>query len=165
MRKKCLLSSRSRAQWGLNLYNENMTVSTMSSNLLFVCNQTWSDGTSSWARVPCEKIWLLFSRSRSQWWLILSNCDCLYCIFWTANYPWYFFVSGSVVEKKKSCFKAKLQSISYCPASIFWTTELFITTLGMLVHHYEPEYHVKKLVCCLHAQGHNECSYNGNMTS
>ena len=34
----------------------------------------------------------------------------------------------------------------------------------MVVHHQEPEYQVKQLVCYLQGQGHNESSYDQNVT-
>ena len=49
------------------------------------CNQIWYGGVLSWVGVSCRKIGLLFSRSRSQHGLILSEYDCFYDIFWTAD--------------------------------------------------------------------------------
>ena len=55
------------------LYNQNMTISVVSSKLLLcllncwsVCNQTWFVSTASNAGVFCGKMGLLRSRSRSQ---------------------------------------------------------------------------------------------------
>ena len=60
-----LLSSSSGSQWGV--IRSNMTVSTISAELLIFLQPILLNGTSSWARVLCVKIRLLFSRSRSQW--------------------------------------------------------------------------------------------------
>ena len=39
-----------------------------------------------------------------------------------------------------------------------------VTKLGMVMHHYEPDSLSKRLLCFLQCQGHNEGSYNQNMT-
>ena len=35
------------------------------------------------------------------------------------------------------------------------TVEPFVTKLGMVIHHYEPDCLSKRFVCCLQDQGHN----------
>ena len=47
--------------------------------------QTWYCDASSWARVSCKKIGLLFLRSRWQQWFIWSKYVSLYYIFWAAD--------------------------------------------------------------------------------
>ena len=47
---------------------------------------------------------------------------------------------------------------------IFWTTEHFVTKLGMVMQHYKPGYTAEKLVDCLQCQGHIEGLFNQNMT-
>ena len=69
------------------LYNQNMTISVVSSKLLVVCNQTWFDRTASEAGVFCGKMGLLCSRSRSQWWFEMSVNVSVDNIFWiTAHF-------------------------------------------------------------------------------
>ena len=67
---------------------------------------------------------------------------------------WIFIIKLSVLWKKEEekndcCFQGKvtvkLQNVSEYLDEIFWTTELFITKLGMVMFHYEPECHVEKL--------------------
>ena len=55
-------------------------------------------------------------------------------------------------------------SVNVCLNDVFWTTECFVTTLGMLVQHNEPECHAEKIVHCLQCQGYSEGLYNQNMT-
>ena len=55
-------------------------------------------------------------------------------------------------------------SVNVCPAEIFLTTEPFVTKLGIVLHHHEPECHTQRLVCQLKDQGHSEGLYNQNMT-
>ena len=38
------------------------------------------------------------------------------------------------------------------------TAEAFVTRLGMVTHHHEPECHARKYICCLQVQGHGEGS-------
>ena len=42
--------------------------------------------------------------------------------------------------------------------------QTFVTKLGIVVHHDEPECHVKKLGFYLQGQGHSVGLYNQNMT-
>ena len=40
----------------------------------------------------------------------------------------------------------------------------FVTTLGIMVHHHEPECHAKKMGFYLQGQGHSVGLYNQNVT-
>ena len=74
---------------------------------------------------------------------------------------WYIFISQSVknwIAVFKVKVTAKLQNVNVCLDEIFWTPELFITKIDMVMQHYEPEYHMEKIVCYLHGQGHSEWS-------
>ena len=42
--------------------------------------------------------------------------------------------------------------------------QTFCYQLGMLMHHYKPEYHTEKLVSYLQGQGHRKGLYDRNMT-
>ena len=42
--------------------------------------------------------------------------------------------------------------------------EPFVAKPFMVMHHHEPECHVKRLFCYLQGQGHSEGSYNPNIT-
>ena len=46
-----------------------------------------------------------------------------------------------------------------CPEDIWWTTKLYATKLGMMVHHHDLEHHAKRLSCCLEGQGHSASSH------
>ena len=54
--------------------------------------------------------------------------------------------------------------MNVCPDDIFLIGELFTTKLCMVMHHYEPDCLLKRLVCCLQGQGHIEGLYNQNVT-
>ena len=43
----------------------------------------------------------------------------------------------------------------YC---VFWSTDPFITKLGLIVHYYKPECLMEKLDCCVQGQGHSKIS-------
>ena len=55
-------------------------------------------------------------------------------------------------------------SINVCPDDIFWILKHFITKLGMVMHHYVPNFQAQKLVCYIQDLGHSEGSYVWNMT-
>ena len=55
-------------------------------NCWFLGNQTWSDDTSSEARVSYDKNWILHSRSRSQWSFGMLMNVCRDDIFWTTEH-------------------------------------------------------------------------------
>ena len=38
-----------------------------------------------------------------------------------------------------------------------------VTKFGIVMHHHGPEYHARRLVCCLKSQGHSEGSYSQSM--
>ena len=48
--------------------------------------------------------------------------------------------------------------------SLLPTTEHFVTKLGMVMQHHEPECLVKKIVCCLQGEGDSKGSFDQNMT-
>ena len=54
--------------------------------------------------------------------------------------------------------------VQSCPHDISWTTELFLTKLGMEVYYHETMCHAEKLVHYLQCQDHSEGLYNQNMT-
>ena len=66
-------------------YNQNMSVSTISSELLIFLEANFCGVTPSWAELSCEKTGLLCSRSRSQQRQKISMNVCLDVIFWTAE--------------------------------------------------------------------------------
>ena len=102
-----------------------------------------------------QKLGLLFLRSRSQWGLMWSKCDCFYCcIFWTNDS---FATKLSLIadhHKPKClmkildcCVQGQGQSkcsklLIVCP-DIFWAFESFISKLGMVVHCHSLECLVK----------------------
>ena len=46
-----------------------------------------------------------------------------------------------------------------------WIAELFVTKPGMLMHHYKPECHVRKMGCYLQGQGHSNWVWVHTMKS
>ena len=76
-----VLIPRSRSR---GLYNQNMTVSTVSSELILLyLDLVWWYNIIS--QMSCEKMWLLCSRSGSQWRFKMPNSVYLVCIFWTTQ--------------------------------------------------------------------------------
>ena len=51
-------------------------------------------------------------------------------------------------------------SVNVCSDNIFWTMEHFVTKLGVVMQHHEPECHSEKIVCCLQGCGLSKGSYN-----
>ena len=99
---------------------------------------------------------MLSSRSRSQRGLIWSNYDCFHCIFWTANpfatklgFMEFCYQPECPVDKKGLlCLRLRSQwnfklSMNVCLDEIFWTAEPFITNLGTVMHHHDPECNAK----------------------
>ena len=82
----------------------------------------------------------------------------------------YIIISWSVLWKYwiavfKVKVTAKVQTFSEClPEDTFWTTWPFAVILGMVMHHYQPQCHLKRLVCYLQGQGHTDGSYDQNVT-
>ena len=62
-----------------------------------------------------------------------------------------------VVLNVKVTAKFKI-SLRFHLEHVFSTAELFVTSPGMVVHHYGLECHAKRLVCYLQGQGHSEGS-------
>lgn len=51
-----------------------------------------------------------------------------------------------------------------CQGFVHWTTQPFVTSLDMAVHHREVECRVTKMGCCLQGQGHSEGLCNQTIT-
>ena len=52
----------------------------------------------------------------------------------------------------------------FVPTQLSVFMQPFVTKLGIVVHHYEPECHAKKIEFSLQGQGHSVGLYNQNMT-
>ena len=50
------------------------------------------------------------------------------------------------------------------PDDVLWSTKHFVTKLGMVMHHHEPECDAKRLALCLQGQGHSKVIYYKSMT-
>ena len=133
------------------------------------CNQTWYGDATSWAKVSCKKIGLLSSSSGSQWRLILSDMTVStiaaeQLIFFATKFNWMVrYHKPECGEIGLLCSKSRSQQnfkmlMNVCRDDISSTAEPSVTKLG-LVHH-GPEYHARRLVCCLQVQGHSEGLYN-----
>ena len=112
-------------------------------NCCTILNQAWCDHSSPWAVVLRKVLWLLSSRSRSQWGFKSSRAYRLFHIFWTVE-P---FATEHECEKfglLSSRWRSKWgfrSSRAYRLFHIFWTIEPFATKHGVVVHHHEPESH------------------------
>ena len=101
-------------------------------------------------------------------------------IFWTADLfttklcPMAHHHKLNCLVKKLDCsvgvkvkVTGKVQNSSECSSGCYllncWS--FFLTKLGVVIHHHEPECQVKRLLCCHQGQRHSEGSYfNRNMT-
>ena len=78
---------------------------------------------------------------------------------------WCIIMRQSVMWKGWSAiFKVKVtsngQNVSVCPDDIFWTNKHFVTKLGNVMHHHEPECPAKRLACYFLGQGQSKGSYD-----
>ena len=120
--------------------------------------------------MTCRKIDLLSSRSRSQSHnenVAISTISSKLLIRLQPDLegtsPW----ARVVREKLDCCVQGQSHikmSIKDCSDDIFWTTKHFVNKLSMMMHHYEPECQMEKLVHCLQGQCHSEVWYSQNMT-
>ena len=62
----------------------------------------------------------------------------------------------SVVAKVKVTERFKIPVNVHLDISS--TAKPFVTKLSMVMRHYGPEHHARRLVCCLQVQGHSEGS-------
>ena len=113
------------------------------------------------ARTHMIKVWLLL--------LSLLNCWSVCNQTWfcsTASY------AGVPCGKKMGLLRWRSRSqqrfkilVNVCPDDIFRTTEHFVTNLGMVMQHREPECHAeRKKNCYLQGQSHSKGSCDQNMT-
>ena len=152
-------------------------------NCWFLGNQTWSNDTSSEARVSYKKKRLLHSGSRSQWrvkmlMFVQMIAIKLFLFCFMLNHQTFCFQTwycDSSLWVRVSCKKIDLlfsrsRSLReliwsrydnfYC---IFWTADAFATKHGLSVHCHKPQCFTEKLDCCVQGQGHskfqniNEC--------
>ena len=54
--------------------------------------------------------------------------------------------------------------VNVCPDDIFRTADYFVTKLGLVMQHHEPECHAENLFHFLQSQGQSAGLYNQNMT-
>ena len=157
--------------WSANVWNVNKCLSRRYFlNRSTFCNQTWYSGVLSWVGVPCRIIGLLSLWSRSQQRLIWSEYDWFYYLFWTADsfafkfgLMVHFHMPECRVKKKKNgllfswwrsqwnfklLMNIRLDNLLNC-----WT---FYYQLGIVMHHHHHHARVKRPVCYLRCQGHNE---------
>ena len=95
------------------------------------------------------------------------------------NFVWeYIIISQSVLLRNwilvfTTKLTAKFQNVmNVCPDHTIWIAVPFTNKLVMVMHHFEPDYLQKRLICCLHGQvvcclqgqGHSEGSDFKNMT-
>ena len=151
-------------------YDQNMTVSTISSELL----TSWQPNL-----VPkihhyepecfLEKKGLLHSRSRSLWLVKMSmfvqmiSSKCLnvlllnlvlWCIIMSQSACRKIGLLFSRLRSQQGLIWSKYDSFYY----IVWTADSFATKLGLIVHYYTPECHIEKLDFCVQGQGHSKMS-------
>ena len=98
--------------------------------------------------------------------------------FWTlCNQIWYHGHDGASSRAGVLCANfgflfsrlrspKRFKSSGYiCPDAMFWTTEPFLMTFGLLVYHHDLESHVKSLGSYLQGQGHSVGSILQTITS
>ena len=120
-----------------------------------------------------QEDWLLSSRSRSQWSIILSKYDFLY-IFWAAD-PFATKLGLMAHHHKLDCLvkrldcsvvvKVKVTERFKIPVNVHldgisWTAEPFVTELGMVMHLHGWQCYARRLVSCHQVQGHSGGSHN-----
>ena len=54
---------------------------------------------------------------------------------------------GGMLQSWRLCIS--VLASGFCPDSISWTAQPFVTKLGMVLYYHELECHAEKLVCCL----------------
>ena len=72
---------------------------------------------------------------------------------------------GLLRSRSRSQRRFKM-SVNVCLDNIFWITKHFVTKVGMVMQHHEPEScgNVLLLLLFLQGQGHGEGSYDQNLT-
>ena len=151
------------------LYNQNMSISVVSSKLLVDLqpNLVWLiksrlicylQGQGHW-QSSCNQNMTISIVSFELLILLLPNLVLQYIIISQGVYG----EIGLLCSRSRSQQNFKM-SMNVCPDDIFWIAEPFTAKLGMVMHHYEPDCLPKRLVCYLQGQGHSEGSYNQNMT-
>ena len=121
-------------------------------NLVWLCNFINQS-------VMQKKIGSVCSVSRSQWGLLDSKFENFYCIFWTAD-PVATKLGLIIPHHKPECPVEKMgllrsrsrsqrrfkMSVNVCPDDIFWTTEHFVTKLGVVMQHHKQECSLKNWI-------------------
>ena len=73
-----------------------------------------------------------------------------------------------LLEKGKHCGVFRGEGCNardiFVPTRLSVSLQPFVTKLGIVVHHHEPECHAKKMGFYLQGQGHSVGLYNQNMT-
>ena len=119
-------------------------------------NQTWYCGVISWVDVSCgKKLLTIFNvkvtvRAIIKIWLFLLyllNCWSV-CnqTFFDSTASWAGVSCGKIGllhSRSRSQQKFKM-SMNVSTDDFFWTTEHFVTKLGVVMQHYEPECHLEK---------------------
>ena len=136
------------------------------------CYQTRYGYTTSWARVSNRKNWFtVFSvkvTTRAYiikiWLHLLYHLNCwAICnqldLIVQHHKPEHLEKIGSLHSRSRSQWRFKM-SMNVCLDNILWTADHFVTILGMVMQHHEPECHGEKIVCYLQGQGHSEGSYD-----
>ena len=89
---------------------------------------------------------LIFLHPNLVWWHLIMS----WIVFWKKRIALLWSRSRSQ-ERLRIPVTVQLNDISS-------TAEAFVTRLGMVMHHYGPECHARKWICCLQVQGHGEGS-------
>ena len=107
-----------------------------------VCKQTWFDSTATWTYVSCGKVDHCVQRQgyseSSKYYRMFVQMQMILLV------SWYFEPS---------------QPQRVDADDIFWTTEHFVTKLGMVMQDHEPVCHGEKLVHSLHCHSHSKGFY------
>ena len=163
-----LLSSRSRSQWGL-IWSKYDSFYCYLLNCWFFGYQTWSDDTSSQARVSFEKKLIaghsevLCKKNLGGVWYLLNYWPLL-----LPNFDWeHSMISQSVLWKTGiTAFKikvtAKVQNVSECLSGLYFLNH---KTFCYQIWYGDAASWASVLqnlnfFCCLQGQGHSEGSYD-----
>ena len=150
MRKHCCLWGQGHSKGS---YDQNMTLSTIFSELLFTWQQklVWWCISSNQSVLWRKKNRLLHSGSKSQRrvkmliFVQMISFKLPNSLF--PNLVLWCFIIQELIWSKYDKF--------YC---IFWIDDFFSTKLGLIKHYHKPECYMEKLDCCVQGQGHSNTS-------
>ena len=135
-------------------------------NCWLLGNKTWSDDTSSEARVFSEKIGLLHPRSRSKqrvkMWMFVQMISSKPPNILFPDLVLHHYESECHAKRYGLLFSrsVSLQELIWSKCDnflgIFWTANPFAYKVGLIVYYHKPEFFIEKLDCFVQGQGHSK---------